>query len=695
MLQHISEAIDYIPLPMLLLDINIDVLKFNKRFINLLVENDFMVEFSNLIKNLKQKIVSNNFLLDSVYEIESNNHIFIFDLSAIVDKEEAVGYLCIISDITKLRLDEEQLNIYSKLIEQAPISIIITDINGNIEYGNNYVLNVSGYTKEEIIGKNPKIFKSKMTPKKVYDELWETITSGKVWNGRLINKKKDDSIFIENVIIAPLRNKEGNVINYIGFKEDITDKIRLEEKIIYDESHDLLTGLYNRHEFEMRTMFAINDIKQYNTCYCVAIINIDDFKVINDVIGYNAGDDLLIEFSKFLKNCFPDVPTISRLGSDEFGLLFVNETEKGVVNICDNFRKKVIDWNFIWNDTPFKITVSIGISVLDKEKTVSSFLSNADSACSEAKTTGKNRIKVYKDVSEFNKRKKQQEIFLKLKDQLKNDELVLFLQKIIPKEKSNKIHYEILMRIKDGDKLISPISFLEVAENFQIVFDVDMWVIRKVFHFINSIKKIQNIDNIFTINLSSRTLSDIRCLDTIINLIAEYNIDPTTIGFEITETAAIINFDVAQILIKKLRDIGCLILLDDFGSGMSSFSRLHSIPIDIIKIDGCFIRNINEDSFSQSIVKGIVGIVESIKAKTVAEFVHNKEVYKKCISLGVDYFQGYYIQKPLPICSIFCEKIKCIENTENMTVLESCEKYRYYKNFEKLDYDKINIYLTH
>jgi Amt family ammonium transporter len=401
----------------------------------------------------------------------------------------------------------------------------------------------------------------------------------------------------------------------------------------------------------------------------VAVINIDDFRVINDVLGYDVGDELLKGFSNFIRENIPDHIIIARLGSDEFGALFINCTERAVFSTCEHLRKRVADWRFIWKDAPFKVTISIGISSINKDsKSVSFILTSADFACNEAKKTGKNRIQIYhKNSATFMRRKEQLEMFLKLKNVIDQGDLFLLFQKIEPVNPADRYHFEALIRIKEDNQLVSPSAFLEVAENFQLVFDIDTWVVSSLFKFLHTLKNIIEIDFVVTINLSSKTVSDVHCFDVIKDLTEKYEIDTSTVGFEITETAAITNFDVATNLIEKLKGMGFTILLDDFGSGMSNFSRFQSLHVYIIKIDGSLIENVATNEFDKALVRGIVDIAKTIGAKTVAEFVHDKATYDTCKALGVDFLQGYYIQIPLPICSLFCTGTKvCLNGRGNL-----------------------------
>ena len=702
--KNVKNILDRVPIYLFILDTDGNIINVNRaltRFFEVRPQSE--IDTKEIIEtHISSKIRAGEDFNHSIeIECSSLKQTFVYDISKIHDDNEVlIGYLGIIRNVTEERVAEKKLNIFGELIEQAPISIVITDRNGNIEFCNDALLTVSGYSLDELIGKNPRIFKSELNADVVYAELWQTITNGDIWNGRLINKKKNDDLFIEHVIIAPLKDSSGVITNFIGFKENITDKVKLEEKLLFDEAHDILTGLLNRHEFELRLFLTLSEAIKHDKVYFVAIINIDDFRVINDVLGYDVGDELLKEFSKFMRDNIPDHIILSRLGGDEFGALFVNCTETAVISTCEFLKRQVMNWRFIWKDTPFKITVSIGISSINKEsKNVSTVLTNADFACNEAKKVSKNRVQVYsKDSVAFIKRKEQLEIFLKLKNVIEQGKLFLLFQKIEPVNPVDKYHYETLIRIKEDNKLISPIAFLEVAENFQMVFDIDMWVIRNVFRLLYELKKICEIDFMLTINLSSKTISDIRCFDVIKELAEHYEIDSKTIGFELTETAAIINFDVAIELIGKLKGMGFIILLDDFGSGMSNFSRFQSLQVQVIKIDGSLIKNVAINEFDKSLVRGIVDIAKTIGAKTVAEFVHNKVTYDECKTLGIDFLQGFYVQKPLPMCSLFCQGEKVCLNGEGglrPNNMASCPLYNEIIELTKGDqYDKKAIPVT-
>lgn len=636
------------------------------------MKDNFIIEkmFNETINDLRKKISTHQWNKKDIIEIVCGANTFLFNVYNI-HQENTSGYLIIITDVTKIKNLEHWIVLLNSLIDKTPISIVLTDKDGMIVYANEYALKITGYNIEELVGKNPRIFKSGLTPQETYKNLWNTILSDNVWSGQLINKKKSGDIFTENAIIAPLKDPNEEICNFICFKEDNSEKSKLKEKVIYSETHEILTGLYNRIEFERRIRYCLDDNKKNKNIYFIAIINIDEFRIINNIIGYDVGDDLLKKFSEFVSASFPENLIISCLGGDEFAIIIPNiydafpnvekETIDSIYVLCDNFRKSVEKWRFFWNETPFKITVSIGISYIDiNSKTASSIISQASSACSEAKETGKNRIVVYREDENFIKREQQQKMFLKLKESLENDTLFLVFQKIVPVNPQKRIHYESLIRMRGENRIISPLDFLQVAENFQIVFDVDMWVVDRVFRYLKAIRKITKIDFIITINLSSKTVSDLRCLNVIIHLMDIYDIDPKTIGFEITETAAIINFNVAKKLINELKKLGCIVLLDDFGIGESSFSRFQEIPIDIVKIDGHFIKDLNTNKFNEGVVKSAIEISKIVQAEVVAECVHNKKVYEAALKLGIDYFQGYYFSKPLPICTVLCDIPTCL-----------------------------------
>jgi len=420
-------------------------------------------------------------------------------------------------------------------------------------------------------------------------------------------------------------------------------------KIKHMAFHDSLTGLINRAEFEHRLMNALEISLQNNDLHALLYIDLDQFKVVNDSCGHLAGDELLRRLSRRLQNSIRDSDTLARLGGDEFGLLLNNCPLEKAESIAQELLTQIRNYVFIWGDRTFKVGASIGLVQITGEKEMAEILSLADMACFAAKDRGRNRIHVHTDSdSELTMRRGDLQWLQRLQEAMSNNGLLMYSQQIQALQDDDS-HCELLLRMLDHDgTIITPDRFIPAAERFNLMPDIDRWVIRHACEQISLKNATAGKPNpgLTFINLSATSLSDDSLTDYIQQQIAEFKISPKLLGFEITETAAIADFDCALIMIKALRKFGCKVSLDDFGTGMSSFSYLKSLKVDFIKIDGSFVRAMLEDPMDYSIVDAVNNIGHIAGIKTIAEFVESVEIQDKLIELGVDFAQGYAIERP-------------------------------------------------
>lgn len=419
-------------------------------------------------------------------------------------------------------------------------------------------------------------------------------------------------------------------------------------KIKHMAFHDSLTGLINRAEFEQRLANAIN-ICQQNHSHALLYIDLDQFKVVNDSCGHLAGDELLRRLSKRLLNSVRDSDTLARLGGDEFGLLLNNCPLDKAEAIAQQILTSIREYVFIWGDRNFKIGASIGLVQIFGHEELAEILSLADMACYAAKDRGRNRIHVHTESDdELNLRRGDLQWLQRLQDAMDNHGLLLYSQTIEPLQ-GDSSHSELLLRMLDEEgKIIPPDCFIPAAERFNLMPEIDRWVIRHACQQVSLKHTMQElrVPEMLFINLSATSLSDVGLIDYIDEQLREFNLAPEQFGFEITETAAIADFDCALKLIRTLRKLGCKVALDDFGTGMSSFSYLKSLKVDYIKIDGGFVRSMLDDKMDQSIVEAVNTIGHIAGIKSIAEFVETDAIRQQLITLGVDFAQGYAIERP-------------------------------------------------
>ncbi|MGB5339244.1 MAG: EAL domain-containing protein [Gammaproteobacteria bacterium] len=424
--------------------------------------------------------------------------------------------------------------------------------------------------------------------------------------------------------------------------------------LAYHASHDSLTGLINRREFETRVKRVIENARAQATTHTLLYMDLDQFKVINDTCGHAAGDELLQQLSQLLHSTVRKRDTLSRLGGDEFGMLLDNcPLDKGV-EVADKLLKILDEFQFVWDSSTFTLGISIGVIPIDRStRDISSVMSAADSACHIAKESGRNQIQIaYLGDPRIQERHGQMRWVSRLTKALDEGRFALYFQPIIPCAGSvhSEKHIEILLRMIDEDgSIIAPGAFLPAAEKFNLIAGIDRWVVSTAMRWLTAERTSGCRPVMISINLSGQTVSDPGMLQFIMDQLAETGACPEQICFEITETAAIANITAATRFMLTLRGCGIRFSLDDFGSGLSSFTYLKKLPVDFLKIDGVFVRDILSDPVDHAMVKSINELGQLLGKETIAEFVETLEIAEELRRIGVNYAQGYAYGHPLPL----------------------------------------------
>jgi diguanylate cyclase (GGDEF)-like protein len=419
----------------------------------------------------------------------------------------------------------------------------------------------------------------------------------------------------------------------------------------YQATHDSLTGLINRDEFERRLVEAINVARSNKEEHVLCYMDLDQFKVVNDTCGHIAGDELLKQLTVLLHRKIRKSDTLARLGGDEFGILFLDCKLYKAKQIIYVLRNAINEFRFAWGDKSFEVGVSVGVVSINRESGgVTEILSAADSACFAAKDLGRNRVHIYEpDDKVLSQRRGEMQWLPRIRDALENDRFQLFFQKFVPIQKSgSKYNIELLIRMLDDDgNIVPPMAFLPAAERYDLMPAIDRWVIDYAFSHLQQYQRENMHDNyLWTINISGQSLSDENFLDYVQAKTQQYDIRPALVCFEITETVAVSNLSDATHLITALKETGFYFALDDFGSGLSSFNYLKHLPVDFLKIDGSFVKDMLEDPIDYAMVESINQIGHILGLKTIAEFVEDTETLQKLKELKVDYAQGHAIHKP-------------------------------------------------
>ncbi|PHS72665.1 MAG: hypothetical protein COB22_04785 [Cycloclasticus sp.] len=438
----------------------------------------------------------------------------------------------------------------------------------------------------------------------------------------------------------------------VWYFKDITEKHKLTHRLSYEATHDPLTKLMNRRGFNDELCVAVYDVDGTQKSHALLYLDLDHFKYINDNCGHGAGDFALIEISQLLSQTLRSADTFARVGGDEFCILLNDCLPAGAQIVAEQVLQVISKYVFAWEDKEYNVGVSIGIVSIDS--TITSFedaLKLADTSCYIAKEEGRNRIHVHTSADQaVLLRLKENSVINQIQNALKTDKLLCYAQKIGSLEDITSEQlpcYEVLVRMMDDEGyIIPPDVFLPAAERYKLIYKIDQWVIQEA---IVSMSKIQDEFEWVSINLSGQTIAHESSYDIIRSTIKASGMNPSKVCFEVTETAAISNPQLGIEFLIKLRDLGCLVSLDDFGTGLSSYEYLKKLPADILKIDGQFIKNMLDDELDLAMVKSMNEIAHIMGKKTVGEFVENEAIYNKLKEIGVDYAQGYYLDAPKDI----------------------------------------------
>lgn len=557
-----------------------------------------------------------------------------------------------IGQFIKRKEAETQIVKLSRAVEQSPNTIVITDVKGNIEYVNPRGFYLTGYTPEEVIGKNPRIFKSSETPPEEYKRLWTVIKSGGEWRGEFRNRKKNGEYYWEYASISSIKDPKGAITHFLAIKEDITERKRFEAHLNHLANNDPLTNLFNRRRFREELEDWVAQMERHESSGALLFIDLDNFKYINDTLGHQKGDEILINFAYLLRARVRETDIIARLGGDEFAIILpytdADQAQSIAIQILELARGNL----HVNNGRFHSVTASIGIALFPEHGgDVEKLLAYADLAMYRAKEKGRNCVCMYSPDQKihYELRLDWEE---RIQDALKNNRFVLHLQPISNVRHKKIMGYEALLRmVGENDALISPQDFLTIAERFGLIRDIDRWVVRRAIRLIAE-QQFADRGLFLEVNLSGRAFNDPELLPLIKQEFAATNINPNALVFEITETATIENMVDAQRFITTLKGMGCRFGLDDFGIGFSSFSYLKQLPVDFLKIDGSFISGLKHNHTDQHLVRAMVEVARGLGKQTVAEFVGCEETVQLLSNYGVDYAQGHHIGKPCDVSEI-------------------------------------------
>lgn len=535
----------------------------------------------------------------------------------------------------------------SAVIDTTKVLVFVLDAEGRIFYFNKSCEVVTGYLFKEIRGRRfPELF---LVP--------EEVEAGKIFFNELQSgqfpkecvsywKAKDGSRLLIECTYTILFDRDGSAKYAVGTGTDITEYKGFELRLKYLADHDPLTDLFNRSRFLEELERELACAQRYGRQGALLVLDVDNFKYINDVLGHQEGDRLLASLAEVMKKRLRKTDIIARMGGDEFAIFLSNISSSNAQSVAQQIIELVRCHIRIFNEQSAGITVSVGIAILPEHgDTTTALLACADLAMYQAKETGRNRVCIYTPDQKI-KIESRLSWEKHIRSALERDRFVLHLQPILDLKRNCIVGHEALLRmIGVNEELIPPGEFLDIAEHFGLIHDIDRWVIRRAIQLITE-QKMMDKGLYLEVNLSGKAFADTGLLPLIEQELIIRGVKPINLVLEITETAVITNMSEAQYFINKLKSIGCRFALDDFGSGFSSFYYLKHLPVDYLKIDGSFIRNLTQDQADQQIVKAMVEIARGLGKETIAEFVGNKETVRLLRNYGVNYVQGYHIGMP-------------------------------------------------
>jgi diguanylate cyclase (GGDEF)-like protein/PAS domain S-box-containing protein len=576
------------------------------------------------------------------------------------------GTLLLESDITDIKRRENALQEseqrFKDFAETAADWFFETDADLRFTYVSERHTQLTGLKPEQIIGKTRReIFSDSLLedPEKL-EQHFADLEAHRPYEIELKVGRPDGEIRILRFSGKPVHSTDGAFLGYRGSGRDITEAKRLEEQMAYQASHDSLTGLVNRHELERRLARILDPEGENSAEHVLCYLDLDQFKVINDTCGHVAGDELLRQLGSLLERHVRKRDTVARLGGDEFGILMEHCPIDQATRIADTLRSAIEDYQFAWEQRTFRIGASIGVVPIgDVGGTVTEVLRAADGACYVAKEQGRNRVHIYRpDDVALTQRRGEIQWVARLHEALDLDRLTLFLQPIVPIREGFELpidfeqceHFEILLRIEEEDgSFASPTSFLAAAERYNLATRLDRWVVNAALRWMTQAAKSGKKIELCSINLSAQSLGDAGFLEYLLDLLEISEVERRSLCFEITETSAIANLNSAMHFMTTVKDLGCRFALDDFGSGLSSFAYLKNLPVDYLKIDGAFVKDIASDPIDFAMVRSIADVGKVMGKDIIAEYVESEEVLAKVKGIGIDYAQGYFIGVPIPV----------------------------------------------
>ena len=550
----------------------------------------------------------------------------------------------------------EQIRKLSLAVDQSLESVIVTDLEGRIEYVNEGFVQSTGYNREEVIGKNPRILQSGKTPQETYQSLWTALREGKSWKGELINRRKDGSEYTEQASISPIRDDAGNITHYLASKEDVTEKRAAEVRTHHLAFYDQLTDLPNRLLLLDRLRLSLKTSHRSKQYGAILFIDLDNFKMLNDTLGHDAGDELLKEVATRLLFCVRENDTVSRFGGDEFVMMLegLSTDTLEAAAITETIAKKVIevfDGEFTIGSNIIRSSPSIGITLFSGHHgdNIEEVLKQSDLAMYAAKTAGRNAYRFFDQTMQSSVNARAV-IEKDLRAALDQSRFCLHYQPQLNKE-GHIIGAEALVRMNHSERgLIAPGEFIQVAEQTGLIVPLGEWILQAACEQLVMWENDPDLVGLaLSVNVSAGQFRDPNFVGKVLDTLERTGANPQLLKLEPTESLSFEDVNETIHKMTLLRTKGVHFALDDFGTGYSSLSYLKKLPLDQLKIDQSFVRDLPQDPHACSIVRAIITLAKSLELGIIAEGVETKEQREFLLKNGCEFFQGYLFSRPIPL----------------------------------------------
>lgn len=578
------------------------------------------------------------------------------------------GFEGIARDTSEARKAKEALfqekELWRVTLESIVDGVITTDIEGRVNFLNPVAEKMTGWSNADAQGQPLASVMQLMDeageePVTIPMQSWlEDGRQARLNDPALLVQRGGGAEAAIELSGSPIMDSQQQIIGSVMVFHDVTKLRALAMQLTYQATHDALTGLINRVEFDARVDQAIHSANRQEKQHSLFYIDLDQFKIVNDTCGHPTGDELLRQVTRLLRGCLREADVLARLGGDEFGVLLLGCPLDKAEDIAEKLRQAVEDFRFRADGNEFRIGVSIGVvPIVDSSTPLTELMKSVDSACYVAKELGRNRVHISrpddKDIAEHHG---QMQWMQRIQRAVEEDAFVLYAQPIVAIEGQleQRRHAELLLRMVENrgteqERIIPPSAFLPAAERYHLMPLIDRWVLDRAVRMLASGTSDARHLTTCSLNLSGQSLTDLKLYDYIIRLLEETGVNPKRLCFEITESAVIANMEVARQFVNGLRNLGCRFALDDFGSGLSTFDYLKQLEVDYVKLDGSLVRDVATSRVSQAMVHAVNYVTHVMGMKTIAEFVESEQVMQALRKLSVDYAQGYAIGKPVAV----------------------------------------------